>query len=1031
MLKTYYPHRKLQDEKIYQVQGTKLEVRNMNHKRRAILIISILLLTFLGASAQPGTISLIHYTTDDGLSHDDVTSILKDREGFMWFGTASGLNRFDGRVFKVYVNDPDDTTSLPENYIHGITEDAEGMLWVSTHGGLCRFDKKTQRFQRIKMPEHADNIPTNEVAERLVIDKKGNGWFGIPGFVVRLNLKTLEMKRFPNPDNQTTSTRLIIDSKGRMWAMVLTALYQFDPQHGTFQYYFGNIRGVRPGVDIAEVHEDEQGVVWCGSWNLGLYRYNEAKDVFDDYPDGARISTQLLEDRDEAGRRFFWTAGGADGLFLSYLEENQFYRMPPNPRDPYSHNGFLVKDIYKDSETGIVWFATESGGIEKYDPNAFKFRRGLIPIEKEFNQFGFVSCVLRDKMDPTRQRYWVGIWGTGLFEWNRHLNTFRYLPPAPNRDLNHEVFDIAQDEKGILYVANSTGMTVYNPQTGKRQFFSDFLKYPFVWNKLLSVMVDHAGEVWMGSNYDGLFHYNPANQQINKVPFYDTSEIKKSVGYITALKEDAQHRIWIATHNGVFRWNPQTKESLFIHNGKLPDRYRSDGLYLGKNGKVWVASTMGLIQLDTSGKFIRQYRFKDGLKSEHIFNVIEDKRGMVWMATTNLLHRLDPQTSKIDHFDKQDGLFGNGQIDGFSLTDEGEIFIGFQNAFNFFDPAKVPFNSKPPKVVLTGLKILNQERPFDPTQVLRLKPNENVVALEFAALNYSQPNKNQYAYQLEGFDQDWNYTHQPIATYTNLDGGTYTLLVKAANNDGVWSAPMELARLEVIPPFYRTLYFVILLVLIGMGIMYGFLRYRWRQRLRLQEVRDRIARDLHDDVGSTLSSIRFFSEFARSKVINPEVTPILQRINESAATLSESLQDIIWAINSKHDQLDDLVTRMREFGLRTLEARNITFKVIISEDFRTTRLNIGQRRNIYLIFKEAINNAAKYAQCSEVQLSLKLSKNKLEMRITDNGIGFDTMQIISGNGLFNMKKRALEIGGTLQIIAAMNQGTHIELDVML
>lgn len=1004
----------------------------MNYTRRAILIISILLfITFLGASAQPGTISLIHYTTDDGLSHDDVTCILKDRDGFMWFGTASGLNRFDGRVFKVYLNNPDDSTSLLENYIHGITEDSEGMLWVSTHGGLCRFDKKTQRFHRIKMPEQRDDIFSNEVTERLVIDKNGIGWFGGNGFVARLNLKTLEIKRFPNPDNQSTSTRLIIDSKGRIWAMVLTALYQFDPQTGIFHYYFGNVRGIRPGVDIAEVYEDEQGVVWCGSWNLGLYRYNEAKDTFEDYPDGARISTQILEDRDEAGRRFFWTAGGADGLFLSYLEENQFYRMQPNPRNPYSHNGFMASDIYKDKETGIVWIATESGGIEKYDPNASKFRRELIPIEKEFSQFGFVSFVLHDKLDPTKQRYWIGLWGVGLLEWNRHLNTFRYLPPAPNRDLNHEVFDIDQDENGTLYVANSAGMTVYEPQTGKRQFFGDFLKYPFVWNKLLSVMVDHAGQVWMGSNYDGLFHYNPANQQINKVPFYDTSEIKKSIGYITALKEDAQYRIWIATHNGVFRWNPQTKESLFIHNGKLPNLYRSDGLCLGKNGNVWVASTQGLIQLDTSGKWIRQYRFKDGLKSEHIFDVIEDKQGMVWMATTNLLHRLNPQTNKIDQFDKQDGLFANGQTDGFNITDEGEIFIGFQNAFNFFDPSKVPFNSKPPKVALTGLKILNQERPFDPTQVLILKPNENVVSLEFAALNYSQSDKNLYAYQLEGFDQDWNFTNQPIATYTNLDGGNYTLWVKAANNDEVWSEPIALTNLRVIPPFQRTWAFVILLILGVVGIVLLIFSYRTQQRRHVEVIRDRIARDLHDDVGSTLSSIRFFSEFARSKVINPEVTPLLQRINESAAALSESLQDIIWTINSKNDQFEDLVTRMRQFGLRVLEVKNIHFNVQVAEDFSSTRLSIEQRRNIYLIFKEATINAAKYAEATEIKLDLKLQKKQLKMVISDNGKGFDLQQVTSGNGLLNMKKRAQEISGILNITSQPGAGTCIELNAKL
>ncbi|MFN7120091.1 MAG: two-component regulator propeller domain-containing protein, partial [Saprospiraceae bacterium] len=677
------------------------------------------------------------------------------------------------------------------------------------------------------------------------------------------------------------------------------------------------------------------------------------------------------------------------------------------------------------------WIATEYGGVEKYDPNASKFRRGLLPIERGFSQFSFVSCVLRDRLDPTGQRYWMAVWGTGLFEWNRHTNVFRFIPARPNNALNGEIFDLAQDSDGTLYVANAGGLTVYNPRTNEAHFFNDFMQYPFVSNKALAILIDHAGQVWIGANYDGLFRYNPQTKTIQKIPFYKPSEIKKTTGYITAIREDANQQLWIATHSGVFRLNPKTGESRFIHGGELPDIYRSDGLWIGQRGSIWVATVEGLVQLDTNGKFIRRYGSEDGLQSEHIFDVLEDRNGLVWLATTNKLHRLNPQTNEILPFDKSDGLFNNALTDAFNLSDRGEIFIGFQNAFNFFDPLKVPFNAKPPKITLTDLQVLNQEKQFDPTQPVVLHPKENVVSFEFAALNFSQSAKNRYAYRLEGFDPDWIYTDQPIATYTNLDGGDYTLWVKAANNDGVWSAPVTLATLHVIPPFRRTWLFWGLLVLLGFSIVAGILWYRWQQRLQLEAVRDRIARDLHDDVGSTLSSIRFFSEFARSKVVNPEVTPILQRINESAATLSESMQDIIWTINSKHDQLDDLVTRMRQFALRLLEARNIRFHTNVSEHFLPTRLTINQRRNIYLIFKEAVTNAAKYADCSEVELRLHQVKRYLKMVITDNGKGFDLESVQRGNGLLNMQKRASEIGGSLSIHTQPGTGTCIELMIKI
>ncbi len=981
--------------------------------------------------AQPNAISLIHYTTDQGLSHDAVNCILKDRDGFMWFGTNGGLNRFDGRSFKVYQHQPDQPKSLPNNSVLGITEAPDGALWLATNSGMCRFDKKKQTFELVKLPEQDDQILSNESVTRMIIDREGYGWFGCYGYLVKINLQTLEFRRFPNPDKIKSSGEIVIDRKGRIWAGVQTSLYRFDPKTATFRYYFGNVKGVRPGVDIGKLYEDEAGTLWCGSWALGLFRYNESLDVFEDYPDNNGIVVQILEDRDDQGRRFFWVAGGLDGLALYYPDEQKTYRMTPDPREPYSHNGFFVTDFYKDTVTGMVWIATEYGGVEKYDPKSSKFRRGLVPIERGFSQFSFVSSVLRDRLDPDGHRYWIAEWGTGLFEWNSQENTFRFIPPRSDGAFSNEVFDVAQDARGTLYLATAGGMTVYDPITGKGEFYTGFMQYPFVANKALSIMVDHAGMVWIGANYDGLFCFDSRKRQIQKVPFYNPDEVGKTTNYITAIQEDQQHRLWLATHAGVFRLNPATGESRYFRGGELPGRYRCDGLFLGQRGRVWVATIEGLIQMDTSGQVIRRYGYKHGLKSEHIFGVIEDSTGIVWLGTTNLLHRLDPRTDQITYFDKKDGLFANSLTDGFCITDNGEIFIGFQNAFNYFNPTRTSVNVLPPKVVFTGLTVLNEERAFDPEEKLILKRHENVFTIRFAALNFSQSEKNRYAYQLEGFDPDWVYTDQPFVTYTNLDGGAYVFRVKACNNDGVWNETGTAMTIQVIPPFHKTWSFAGMMALLVGGLLGGILLYRQQQRRRLDAIRERIARDLHDDMGSTLSSIRFFSEFARSKVANPEVSPVLQRISESAATLSESMQDIIWAINTKNDQLDDLVTRMRQFGLKILEARGIAFQVHISEGFRPTRLSIGQRRNIYLIFKEAVNNAAKYSDCTQVSLYIGLIKNLLKMTIEDDGKGFDEHEVERGNGLNNMRKRAAEIGGTFSLETQAGKGTKVDLKVKL
>ncbi|MDX1942595.1 MAG: two-component regulator propeller domain-containing protein [Saprospiraceae bacterium] len=1000
----------------------------MSNRLRLVFFLVILLFALV-SNAQTSSISLVHYTTDHGLSHDEVNAIIKDKDGFMWFGTNGGLNRFDGRHFKIYIYEPGKPNSLPNNEILGITEDADGTLWLATAAGLCRFDKTQQRFQLIDLPEYHDNIEGNERVSRMAIDRKGNGWFSSINHLVKINLKTLDIQRFSLPHKQPDRGHVLIDKKGRIWINVDVALYRFDEATGAFLYMFGHIRGQKLDVDIGMIYQEDDGTLWCGSWGSGWYRYNEQKGIFEDYPDQLGIAIDFLADWDQEGKKFYWVAGGLDGLFLYYPEEAQIYRMSPNPRESYSHNGSAVADLYKDKASGIVWIATRGGGIEKYDPKAIKFQRGLIPLKTNFSQFSMVSKVLRDRLDPEGERYWVGVWGTGLYEWNRRDNTF-YNIDEHNGLISNEIFDMVQDVQGTLYIATAGGVNIYNPNTGKFQYLKGFMNYPHVSQKVLSVMMDHAGKLWIGANYDGIFCYDPAKHSLKKVLFYDTTQFK-TVGYIRAIQEDNQHRLWIATHSGVFRLNPTTGEWRYFNSNGLPNRYRSDGLYLGRNGNVWIATTQGLVQMDTSGKVLYRYTKKDELQSEHIFGVIEDAQGMVWMQTTNMLYRLNPITKRIDHFDKRDGLFGNSMTDGFNMTDEGEIFIGFQNAFNYFQPEKLVFNTDPPSVKITAVKVLNREHEFKPGEPIVLQPRENVLSIEFAALNFSQSEKNRYEYFLEGFDQTWQAADQPIVTYTNLNGGEYTLWVKAANNDRVWSKPIKLTALKVIPPFRKTWYFAALLAFIAAGIVVSILVYQQQQERRVAIIRERIARDLHDDMGSALSSIRFFSEFARSKVANPEVSPILQRISESAATLSESMQDIIWAINTKNDQLDDLVTRMRQFGLKILEARGIDFKVHVSEGFRPTRLNIGQRRNIYLIFKEAINNAAKYADCNHVELHIDLTANQLRVIIEDNGKGFNEQEVERGNGLNNMRKRAAEIGGTLDVKSQNAKGTMIELKVRI
>ena len=365
------------------------------------------------------------------------------------------------------------------------------------------------------------------------------------------------------------------------------------------------------------------------------------------------------------------------------------------------------------------------------------------------------------------------------------------------------------------------------------------------------------------------------------------------------------------------------------------------------------------------------------------------------------------------------------------MSDEGELFLGFNGAINSINTGKIAFNKKPPVVFVSQLSIRGQLRSFDSNNKITIRPGERSIVIEFAAMNFSQSKKNMFGFWLEGYDSTWRYTNERVLSLMNLEAGTHKLHVKASNNDGVWSNE-SVYTIKVNPYFQHTIWFKLLLAVFALMLFLVFMFYRKQQRKRLEKIRNRIATDLHDDMGSTLSSIRIFSDVAKKQIEEkPETVQLLDRISNNATSLSENMQDIIWTIRSDNDTLEDLVSRMREFGLRVCDAKNIRFNIIVSQSFKASKLTLEQRRNLYLIFKESLNNAVKYAEASQIDLHLNLKSRFLKMEISDNGKGFDIDKIKRGNGLNNLEKRAKEIGGQIDIKSEPGKGTCINLMMVL
>ena len=985
-----------------------------------------LVFTALLLPAQPEGVALKRITTDDGLSHNYVASIARDTQGFMWFGTADGLTRYDGARCVVFRPVAGDSNSVSSNLILGLSLDPFGRLWVSTLKGLCLWDYEDRHFHRIpiKIPGHNKPVPVSHFH----FDQKGYAWGTGDTFLLRINWRTMQVDRFNLPLG-VGGGGTFVDSRGRIWVNIAGNLFRFFPETRRYEFQFGKTDPDPAKRTIAGfLCEDEHRRLWCSSWGNGLFRLNEDTGTFEDFPDGPAITTVFLFDRHPLAGPIVWAGGGVNGLYWRLMLENRDIHFPPRAKEPFSHNNTLARTVFKDTLTDIIWIGTD-GGVEKYDPHDLKFTRIFFPDTIAPDQFSAISGIIKDPKHA--DRYWIAIWGKGFVEWNRRENHFRHFMEQKGKEANrgprnNEIFDMAIDRHGKIWLAELGCVEEFDPETRRYRTFKPDFPTPGINHKVLEIMVGKDGQIWFGSNYEGLYRLDPVSGKSTYIPL----DGKKN--YIRALAEDPSGRLLVGLADGFIRYDPASGH--FDH--LLPTdtiNYPCNDFIFDRQNRLWVATHEGLFRLDDQGRVAFVLNTTNGLQNKLVYGVEMDREDRFWLATGNGLCRYYPPTGRVDIYQRPDGLFDNDISGTLRMLPNGELFTGFQDAFNLANTSRLPVNPYPPRLAIAGVFVSNKPVPWRLGEPIVLRPGDNVVAFDIAALNYNQPGKTVLLYKLEGFDKEWVETRQNIITYTNLDGGDYTLLVHARNGDGFLSRQPVRMAIHVVPPFQKTVWFRLMILLLAGSVIGLLVYFRQEQRRRLEVIRRRIARDLHDDMGSTLSSIRFFSEVAQNQLDDRQagVKNLLQRIGQSAASLSDAMQDIVWAINYRHDNLADLASRMREFGLRIGEARNIRFSADLPEDLQHRNLRPDQRRNIYLIFKEAVNNAAKYADCTGIQVRLQWSRNKIFMEIQDDGKGFDPKTVQQGNGLANMRQRAADIGGKLEIQTAPGKGVRVLLSVSL
>ncbi|RYU80751.1 sensor histidine kinase [Hymenobacter persicinus] len=1021
----------------------------VNWLRWSVLGLVLSLAGLRGALAQPAPSPTFRtLSSTNGLSENSVYCLTQDRRGFLWLGTQDGLSRYDGTGFRIFRNDAQRAGSLSSNFIRALAPDQQGQLWVGTGGGgVCRYNPLTERFRAFQ--HDADSA----------------------GSLI---------------DNFVWS--VFCDRRGQVWVGTETGLQRFNPQTGRFQLFrhrFAESATARRN-SIRTITEDRQGELWVGTGEGQVSRLNEATGTLEAagrWPASSSI-TALCPD----ARGGLWVGTEADGLgyLPAGLAGPRLFRASPTAAGSLPSDA--IKAVWLDAQ-GLLWVGT-GAGLARYLPGSggfvtyrhelatphsladnvvlslFQDRSGLLWAGTEggvcsfearpaaFTRYpitpGLPNSVWAVSEDAQR-RVWVGTESEGLVCYDpvtKQRRQFRHDPADPGSLSEDFIRALCFDQQGRLWVGTqSEGLDCLEPGATR---FTHYRHDPARPNSLSadfirSLYLDRQNRLWIGTEA-GLTLFEPDAQRFTVFRHDPRDPRSLCNNFVRAVLQDQRGAVWVGTGDGLCRYNPATRTfETFRTDNRTPTSLSSNRvrcIMQDQAGRVWFGTEGGGLCRYDGEQHFTTFREPQGLPNDVVYGILEDEHHDLWMSTNKGLARLTPASNQFHTFDVRDGLphdeFNAG---AFHRGGSGRLYFGGVKGLVSFRPATVPTNAVPPPVVLTGFRKFDQLVELDTSiterRSIRLSPQDYFFSLEFAALNYRLPDKNRYAYKLENFDPGWvlaGTRHE--ATYTNLDPGTYTFRVRAANNDGVWNPQGTALVVVVQPPWYRTWWFRILISWVVLALLFLAYQLRIRQVLALEGVRHSIARDLHDDMGSTLSSISILSQIARNhqRQDRPEqAAAVLEQIGESSHRMLDAMDDIVWTINPAHDSLEDVTARMRSFASDVLEARGIDLHFRTDPSVAGLKLTMRARREFFLLFKEAVNNLAKYAHCQHATIALTFEHTRLVLLVQDDGIGFDPAAPAQGggNGMTNMRARAAALHGELTIHSTPGQGTTLRLSLPL
>lgn len=1003
---------------------------------------------FNGASAvsQQLNYAFKNITINEGLSQNSVVDIAEDASGFMWFATQDGLNRYDGRNFLVFPKTFDDITT-PFHAELGKLRAVGHELWLIRKGGnLEVLDLHTQKFSPVKtLGKEEEPLPP---VSDIHVDDSHNLWIGtLQDGLYYLNQKQNVLKKYGDGTESSFSIisnqirSIFEDSQKNIWVLTDQGV--------------SCISGERSSAYLNKINtnvltEDSDLALWLGTFGKGIFvkkKHSENFEPFRGFEQHPLPPDLVVETIHADNESRIWIGTYGDGLYIINTADSTITHLLPDKRNPFALGFQDVLSIRQDRNGGI-WIGTDGGGISYYNKQFNNFNRiGFQNVGKDIS-IEQIRSIATDEDGVV----WVGTSGQGLTSYipsQNKFETYHLKPFRPGISNYDRIVSLLATEKGELWVGTQgNGLLLMDTHTKKiRKWFSteailEAERIPD--NTIWSILAGEKDQVWVATRHAGMLLVDKEKGVMKEyLPCFEQSEVPdKNVQTVIRINDSTLALGF--ERAGIFLFNTRTQDFTQITNAIIEKTLNSEtGIkcLFYQHGWLW-AGTAGkgvlITHLETGNT--RLLNEEEGLPNNMVYGILPGQDGVVWASSNKGIFRLAFQEGlqtirvrQITPYTVADGLQSNEFNTGaYHKSKEGTFYFGGISGLNYFHPEDIADGREALSVVLTGAMVGN--RPMESDTLITYKKqinlpyNENSLSFNYTILDFVSPEKLHYQYQLEGYEENWvdagsrNYT-----AYTNLPPGDYNFRVKLSDKFAA-EAPQTSLAVSIAAPFWLQWWFILLVALIAGLMLYALYRYRINQYLQVQKVKNMISADLHDDIGSRLTNIQFLSAISKSRLQEgAEADAFLKSIDEEVQSSAEALDEIVWNIKMTDESLEDIVARMRRYASEALENADIYYTVEIDAEFTRRKMFMQKRRELFLVFKELLNNIRKHALAKKVEIRISIQDGKFYLGVQDDGIGFDPQKETDRNGICNIRERVERWHGTFYIRSDRKEGTFVEL----